>query len=169
MSTCAKHDIDVWRAGRDTVLDPRQNPEGTPLNIITGKRLVNLDLSQDRLFFSTIKIYTVWLTTPRKIMVFTTRRSSSSKRTSSVRRTRAKSTTYKTMKKQLGVSPFVVMSQGSADHLTVPQGGNVSPTTHMCPLLALLNSQMGYQLMTMYDEFRIVNFKVKVSPQIGAA
>lgn len=60
------------------------------------------------------------------------------------------------------------MSQGVADHLTIAGGQTHSPVTHLCPLVALLRCPMGFQLMTMYDEFKIVSFKLKISPQVGA-
>lgn len=78
---------------------------------------------------------------------------------------------YRKAAKQLDGSRFVIMAQqGGATApmgLTIAGNQSMSPPLHLNALTALIASDMGQQICSMYDEFRIRSCKCKIYPTIA--
>lgn len=78
---------------------------------------------------------------------------------------------YRKAAKQLDGSRFIVMAQqggaANAMGLGIQAQNYISPPLHCNALSAFISSDMGQQICSMYDEFRIKSCKVKIYPTIA--
>jgi len=58
------------------------------------------------------------------------------------------------------------MSQNSGK-FNIAANAERSGTITLCPVLSFLKSQMGAQVLNMYDEFRIRSFRAKIMLVMG--